>query len=178
VQRTRARGEIDMWARDPTSQSQGEGERRRRPQLAGGESSGQTKVTMRTTSISRTRWHTRGGQQSSEDRSPPSMAERWRGWSPAGHPRPRYGHRKGARAPMSRGEQDARARKEKGRAERSGPRSGNLRRARPCFDEQNPSRGALPRETSVSTGCARERRSSRQDGGVDGAMQRPEQQCW
>jgi hypothetical protein len=95
--------ETDMWARDPTGQSQGEGERRRRPQLAGGEASGQTKVTMRTTSISRTQWHTRGGQRSSEDRPPPSMVKRWRGWSPADHPQPRYGHRKGARAPVSRG---------------------------------------------------------------------------
>jgi hypothetical protein len=46
--------ETDMWAHDPTGQSQGEGERRRRPQLAGGEASGQAKVTMLTTSISRT----------------------------------------------------------------------------------------------------------------------------
>jgi hypothetical protein len=33
----------------------------------------------------------------------------------AGRPfRPQYGHRKGARAPVSRGEQDARARREEG----------------------------------------------------------------
>jgi hypothetical protein len=56
--------ETDMWARDPTGQSQGEGERQRQPQLAGGEASGEAKVTMRTTLISRTRWHTRGGQWS------------------------------------------------------------------------------------------------------------------
>jgi hypothetical protein len=50
----------------PTGQSQGEGERRRRPQLIGGEVSGQAKVIMWTTSISRTRWHTRDGQRSSK----------------------------------------------------------------------------------------------------------------
>jgi hypothetical protein len=79
----------------------------------------------------RTQWYTHGGQRGSEDRSPPSMAERWRGWSPAGHLRPRNGQWKGARAPVSHGEQDVRARRERGGAERSGPRSGKLRRARP-----------------------------------------------
>jgi hypothetical protein len=45
VVHTRAHTETDMWTRDPTGQSQGEGERRRRPQLAGGEVSDQAKRT-------------------------------------------------------------------------------------------------------------------------------------
>jgi hypothetical protein len=40
-----------------------------------------------------------------------------------------------------------------------------------------PVEGALPRETGASTGYAREKRSSGQDGGVDGAMRWPERQC-
>jgi hypothetical protein len=173
---TCAREETDRWACDPTGQSQREGGRRRRPQLAGGEVSGEAKATMRTTSISRTRWHTRGGQRSSDDQSPLPMAEWWRGWSPTGHPRPCHGHRKGARALVSRGKQDTRARKAKGGAERSGPRSRNLRRARPCSGEQFTWRGGLPRATDASNGCARERRSSGQDEAACGELAWPERQ--
>jgi hypothetical protein len=45
-----------MWARDPMSQSQGEGERRRRPQLAGSEASGQAKRTGVISTLARTQW--------------------------------------------------------------------------------------------------------------------------
>jgi hypothetical protein len=72
----------------------------RRP-LTDGEVSSQAKVTQMTTLTLRTRWRTRGGQRSSGDQSPPSMAERWRGWSPASHSWPRDGHGKDARAPVS-----------------------------------------------------------------------------
>jgi hypothetical protein len=76
---TENKHETDRWARDPTCQSQREGGRHRRPQLAGGEISGQANGTMRTTSCLRTQQYIRGGQWSSEGRSPPFMAERWRG---------------------------------------------------------------------------------------------------
>jgi hypothetical protein len=42
---TENKHETNRWARDPTRQSQGEGGRHRRPQLAGGEVSGQAKGT-------------------------------------------------------------------------------------------------------------------------------------
>jgi hypothetical protein len=94
--------------------------------LADGEVSGQTKVSQMTTLTPRTRSCTCGGQWSSGDRSPPCMAERRRGWSLAGHSWPRDGHRKGARAPRSRGEQDALKESRESRADRRSPRSGNL----------------------------------------------------
>jgi hypothetical protein len=109
--------------------------------LTDSEVSGQAKVTQMTTLTPRTRWCTCGGQWSSGGWSPPCMVERRRGWSPAGHFRPRDGHGKGARALGSRGEQDARKEKREGEAERRGPWSGNLRRAQPCSSEQCPSKG-------------------------------------
>jgi hypothetical protein len=123
-----------------------------------------------TTLTPRTRRCTRGGQWSSGDRSPPCMAE----WSPAGHSRPRDGHGKGARAPGSQDEQDARKEKREGGAERRSPRSENLRRARPCSGKQCPLKGALSREAYASAGCARKRRSSKKDGGSGGELRRPE----
>jgi hypothetical protein len=122
----RAKRETDRWARDPTRQSQGKGGEPRRPQLAGGEVSGQDNGTTGITSSLRTQRYTRGGQWSSEDPSPPFMAERWRGWPPAGQLRPGNGKRKGARASVIQGEQNARAGKEWGGAERCGPWSGQL----------------------------------------------------
>jgi hypothetical protein len=103
-----------------------------------------------TTLTPRTQWYTRGGQWSLGDRSPLCMVERRRGWSSAGHSRPRDGHRKGARAPGSRGEQDARKEKRVGGGREEEPTerkslasSAMLRRAMPV--EGGPFHGKLMR---------------------------------
>jgi hypothetical protein len=173
---TRAREEANRWARDPTSQPHRGGGSADRAVLAAGELTGGEVTTIVIPVLRRSRWCKRHDQRSSGIGSSSPMAERRRGWSPAAHPRPCHDQRKGARAMVSHGEQDARARREKGGAEESGPQSGKLWRARLCSGEQFTRRGGLPRPAGASTGCARERRSSGQDGGVDGETERPERQ--
>jgi hypothetical protein len=126
----RAREEADRWTRDPMGQSPRGVGGANRVVLAVGDLTGGEVTTIVITVPWRSCWCKRHDRRSSGIGLPSPMVERRRRWSPAGHPRPCHGHRKGARAPVSRGEQDARARRAKGGAERRAPRSGSLRWAR------------------------------------------------
>jgi hypothetical protein len=120
-----------MWTRDPTGQSQGEGERRRRPQLAGGEVSDQAKRTGVISTHARTQRCSWRDLTTSRSQPPPCMAERRCGSPTVRHSQPRQVAWRRSRASGTWWGTCARERRVGSEAEVRCPRSGSSPASKP-----------------------------------------------
>ena len=111
-------------------------------------------------------WH---GPKSTGSRPLPCMAERRRGSSPVGRPRPRHGGRRCSRYSATQCGARARERKAGEEAKRGCPCGAKLRRGA-HFDEEFPAGEDLPQRTGASTGCVRWRRRCGKDGASSGGQ--------
>ena len=145
-----------------------------RRDLVDGEVSGPVKVTGVLPTLVRTQrcsWH---GLKSTGSWPLLCMAERRRGSSPVRRPRPWHGKRRCSGYSATQCGARARERKAGEAAEQGGPRGAKLQRGGAHSGEGFSAGEDLPRRTDVSTGCARWRWCSGQDGASPGELERPE----